>query len=109
MRPRAASRAFASTAGRARASTRRDPTGDGGEKSTGANEPLIWWIPYGKGKVFTCLLGHVGRNGPDLTAMRCMGFVTAVTRGAEWVATGEVTLPFPDNFPTESKTSLADE
>ena len=27
-------------------------------------------------------------------------------RGAEWAATGEVTLPVPDDFPTETTISL---
>lgn len=75
---------------------------------TGANEPMVWWIPYGEGKVFTTVLGHVGRNQPQETwAMRCRGFQAIVTRACEWVATGEVTIPLPDELPTAEETALA--
>jgi type 1 glutamine amidotransferase len=74
---------------------------------TGTNEPMIWIIPYGKGRVFTTVMGHVGgKNDP---AIRCVGFQTVVARGAEWAATGKVTLPIPSDFPTEDKVSLAPE
>ncbi|MDG2391477.1 MAG: ThuA domain-containing protein [Planctomycetaceae bacterium] len=69
------------------------------KRGTGAHEPMIWWIPYGKGRVFTTLLGHADYS------MKCVGFQSVVARGSEWAATGEVTLPIPDNFPTAEKTS----
>ena len=68
---------------------------DGG--GTGANEPMIWTIPFGKGRVFTTVMGHVG--GGETDAIRCVGFQTVVARGCEWAATGKVTLPIPDDFP----------
>ncbi|MDB5353107.1 MAG: hypothetical protein JWN86_4354 [Planctomycetota bacterium] len=71
---------------------------------TGTNEPMIWVIPYGKGRVFTTVMGHVG--GGDITAIRCVGFQTVVARGSEWAATGKVTLPIPKNFPKD-EVSLA--
>jgi len=71
---------------------------------TGEREPMIWWIPYGKGRVFTTVMGHVGGN--DTRAIRCVGFITVMNRGCEWAATGKVTLPLPDNFPKPDKTSL---
>ena len=75
---------------------------------TGAHEPMVWWIPYGEGKVFTTVLGHVGRGQAQETwAMRCQGFQTIVTRACEWVATGEVTIPLPDELPTAEETALA--
>jgi sugar lactone lactonase YvrE/type 1 glutamine amidotransferase len=77
------------------------------KQGTDANEPMVWWIPYGKGRVFTTVLGHVGRNSKDLGAMQCVGFQTIVSRGCEWVVTGKVTLPIPKNFPTAAETSLA--
>lgn len=76
---------------------------------TGMYEPITWWIPYGKGKVVTTVLGHVGRNdATQMPAMKCVGFVTTVQRACEWAATGEVTIPVPDNFPTAAKTSTVD-
>jgi len=74
-----------------------------GTGGTGSHEPLAWWIPYGKGRVFTTLMGHADYS------MRCVGFQTVVSRGAEWAATGEVSLPIPKTFPTpESQSSAAD-
>ncbi len=54
---------------------------------TGEDEPLLWTLVYGKGRVFQTALGH------DLGAMSAPGFVTTFARGAEWAATGKVTLP----------------
>lgn len=75
---------------------------------TGAHEPMVWWIPFGEGKVFTTVLGHVGGGQPEETwPMRCQGFQAIVTRACEWVATGEVTIPLPDKLPTAEDASLA--
>jgi type 1 glutamine amidotransferase len=65
---------------------------------TEANEPMVWWIPYGKGKVFTTVMGHAEYS------MKCVGFQTIVDRGTEWVATGKVTIPVPEKFPTATAT-----
>lgn len=65
---------------------------------TGTNEPMVWWIPFGKGKVFTTVMGHADYS------MKCIGFQTILGRGTEWTATGEVTLPVPKNFPTTEGT-----
>jgi uncharacterized protein len=64
-----------------------------------AHEPMIWTIDYGKGRVFHTPMGH------ELVSMRDVGFVTTLLRGTEWAATGKVTIPIPENFPTEKKTS----
>jgi uncharacterized protein len=68
-------------------------------KGTKTNEPMIWTVTYGKGRVFHTPMGH------DLTGMRCVGFVTTLLRGTEWAATGQVSIPIPENFPTENKGS----
>jgi uncharacterized protein len=68
-------------------------------KGTGVHEPMIFTISYGKGRVFHTPMGH------DANAMRCIGFQTTLTRGAEWAATGSVTIPIPGNFPTPSRES----
>jgi type 1 glutamine amidotransferase len=75
---------------------------DKAKGGTGANEPMVWVIPYGKGRVFTTVMGHVG----DTDAIRCVGFKTVMERGCEWAATGKVTIPIPDNFPSADKVSL---
>lgn len=65
---------------------------------TDEHEPMVWWIPYGKGKVFTTVMGHADYS------MKCIGFQTIVARGTEWVATGQVTIPVPEAFPTPTAT-----
>ncbi len=65
---------------------------------TGKNEPALFTIKYGEGRIFHTVLGHVNGNGPHV-AIECAGFITTFQRGAEWAATGEVTLPIPAEFP----------
>jgi hypothetical protein len=72
---------------------------DRNKGGTGENEPMMWTVSYGKGRVFHTPMGHA------LEAMRCVGFITTLQRGTEWAATGKVTIPIPDNFPTAEKTS----
>lgn len=66
---------------------------------TGEHEPMVWWIPYGKGKVFTTVMGHGDYS------MKCVGFQAVTARGAEWAATGKVTLAVPKNFPTAEQSA----
>ena len=74
---------------------------------TGFDEPMVWWIPSGKGRIVTSLLGHVGRDqDPSTWAMRGAGFQAIVTRGTDWAATGKVTIPLPTAMPTYDKVSL---
>jgi len=61
-------------------------------RGTGMHEPMAWTVAYGKARVFVCLLGHAGQA---LTAADC---ATLLCRGAEWAATGEVTIPVPETF-----------
>ncbi len=79
------------------------------KRGTGVHEPMLWWIPVGKGKAVTNVLGHVSKGKAQTDpAMKCVGFLTLVARSCEWVATGKVTIPVPDNFPTAEKTSQVD-
>ncbi len=55
----------------------------------GRDEPSLWVSNYGQGRVFADMLGH------DVAAVNTPTFVTTFTRGAEWAATGNVTLPIP--------------
>jgi type 1 glutamine amidotransferase len=55
----------------------------------GIHQPMLWVLPYGQGRVFATALGH------DVPAVQTPAFVVTFTRGAEWAATGAVTLPVP--------------
>jgi uncharacterized protein len=68
---------------------------------TGQDEPMIWTVTYGNGRVFHTPMGH------DVNGMRCVGFITTLQRGTEWAATGQVTVPIPPTFPTDAKVSQA--
>ncbi len=67
---------------------------------TGRDEPIVWWVPVGKGKVLTNLMGHLG----DTACLSCVGYQTVLLRSIEWLATGGCTTPIPADFPVE-KTS----
>jgi hypothetical protein len=63
----------------------RDPLPTGPSR----DEPLLWTVPYGTGRVFATMLGN------DMRAVRTPGFVATFVRGTEWAATGAVTIPLP--------------
>ena len=66
---------------------------------TGREEPILMALTSGKGRVFHTVMGH------DVAALNCVGFMVTFQRGTEWAATGSVTLPLPDAFPTAQRTS----
>jgi type 1 glutamine amidotransferase len=55
----------------------------------GLHQPMLWTTQYGRGRVFVTALGH------DVGSLGSPGFQTTFARGAEWAATGDVTLPVP--------------
>jgi len=63
------------------------------QRGSGAHEPMVWTIPFGKGRVFVNLLGH------DATSTAHPGCAALMVRGTEWAATGAVTLPAPKDLP----------
>ena len=77
--------------------TARQDTNVGG---TDRDEPVMFTVRYGKGRVFHTVLGHATEQ------MRCVGFAVTLQRGAEWAATGRVTqIDVPADFPTAERTS----
>src|SRR5262249_48541162 len=64
----------------------------------GTNEPLLWTVEYGKGRVFATRIGHSAK------ATLRPGFRATFTRGVEWAATGAVTQPpLADMAETEAR------
>ena len=59
-------------------------------------------ISYGKGRVFHITMGHSGY------ACRSVAFIVPFVRGTEWAATGEVTIPVPEDMPGEDKPVMHD-
>ncbi len=68
-------------------------------KAAGRHEPMLMAIRYHKGRVFHTTLGH------DDYSIESVGFITTFLRGAEWAATGAVTLPVPPDFPRADKSA----
>jgi len=66
---------------------------------TGRDEPQLLALTYGKGRVFHTFLGSTAEG------VECVGFQVVLQRGAEWAATGKVTLKIPADFPAEDKVS----
>jgi uncharacterized protein len=67
---------------------------------TGRHEPILMTLKYAGGRVFHTVLGHADYS------MNCVGFITTLQRGAEWAATGEVTIPRPNDFPSSEQSSV---
>jgi type 1 glutamine amidotransferase/HEAT repeat protein len=78
--------------------TARSPFDRGG---TGRDEPVLFTVTYGAGRIFHTVLGHAGGERPP--ALECAGFIVTFQRGAEWAATGKVTQKVPDDFPATDK------
>lgn len=71
--------------------------------------PVEWVVQYGKGRIYNSSLGHLWRGEIYPQAYRCVGYQTTVVRATEWLATGKVTYPVPESFPTSTTLSLKSE
>lgn len=68
------------------------------QNGTGRDEPVLFTVSYGKGRIFHTVLGHAGGEVPP-PSMECVGFIVTFQRGAEWAASGIVTQKIPGDFP----------
>lgn len=69
------------------------------QRGSGRIEPILMTLQYGKGRIFHSTLGH------ENYSQKCVGFITTLQRGTEWVASGKVTQPVPKDFPTAASGS----
>ncbi len=69
---------------------------------TGRDEPVLFTVTYGSGRIFHTVLGHASGD-PPYPALECVGFITTFRRGAEWAATGRVTQKIPGDFPATER------
>ncbi len=67
----------------------------------GKPSPIVFASEYGRGRSFCLLLGH------HVVAMRNPGFRTLLKRGAEWAATGKVTIAPDSNWPSTEEIAAA--
>lgn len=65
---------------------------------TGKEEPVLFTVAYGNGRVFHCVLGHTSKG--DNVALKNVGYQLVYVRGVEWAATGEVTIDLPESLPS---------
>lgn len=71
-------------------------------KGFGRHEPALMVLNYGKGRIFHTIMGHADYS------VQCVGFITTMLRGAEWAATGKVSLPIPKDFPSAEQSNSRD-
>ncbi|YCM42654.1 ThuA domain-containing protein [Verrucomicrobiaceae bacterium 227] len=77
------------------------------QRGTGNHEPVLWEVPYGKGRVIVCTLGHVWKGDTDQTALDCIGFQALLNRSVDYVIDGVVSQSPPQSFPTREKAILS--
>ncbi|MDO4570566.1 MAG: ThuA domain-containing protein [Planctomycetia bacterium] len=70
---------------------------DTAKGGTGRFEPQLMTISYKSGRVFHIAYGHAGKQ------CRSVAFIVPFLRGTQWAATGVVTIPIPEDIPTEEK------
>jgi type 1 glutamine amidotransferase/HEAT repeat protein len=67
---------------------------------TGKFEPVVVPTALGEGRGLNIVLGH------DARAMKNIGWQTLMLRGLEWAATGDVTIPIPEDWPQTASAAL---
>ena len=78
------------------------------ERGSGRHEPVLWEVAYGKGRVLVCTMGHHWLGDTESDSLQCVGFQSVLARGIEYVASGNVTLAIPPDFPTKENQCLSE-
>lgn len=65
---------------------------------TGENEPVLFTIHFGKGRVFHTVLRD------NVKQINCVDFAVTLQRGADWEATVRVTRALPEKLPSAVET-----
>ena len=71
---------------------------------TGKEEPVLFTIGYGKGRVFQTVMGHATAGLTE--SLQDVGFQVTLCRGTEWAAIGKVKQKLPAEFPDATSTLL---
>ena len=74
---------------------------------TGNHEPITYEKAFGKGRVIVTTMGHFWPGDLERKSLHCVGFQTIVNRAVEYLATGKVTTPVPENFPVAEEEKVA--
>ncbi len=77
---------------------------DKNTNGSGREEPILFTIRYGKGRIFHTVMGHADEQ--TVRALQCAGFVYTLQRGTEWAATGKVKQAIPEKWPTKTNILL---
>ena len=75
-------------------------------RGTGEHEPVTWEVAYGQGRVIVTTMGHFWPQQDWWDSLYCVGFQTVFARSVEYAATGAVSLPVPDRFPSHDNVSV---
>ncbi len=70
---------------------------------SGRNEPLIFTLRYGKGRIFHTMLGHADKTVENSPTLQSTTFQVTLLRGAEWAATGKVKQPLPKSISSKGE------
>jgi uncharacterized protein len=71
---------------------------------SGKEEPVLFTLKYGKGRIFHSVLGHTTDKLNE--SFQNLGFQITFLRGTEWAATGKVKQKLPELLPIENKAVL---
>ena len=70
------------------------------QRGTGEHEPILMALTFGQGRVFHTTLGHGAEQ------LKSVAFIVTYQRGAQWAASGNVTLAVPADFPSPDTPSV---